>query len=568
MTRTTFGTVTLLLALSFSAEHALAQSTSDSVSSVTLDVSLDTSNEDTSNQRYTVNLSDCRTLAADPDDEITFTWNFASNPPSDAQYTIKIKKGSDSCADSSLTRESTDDCTTVVEQSNLTSDTIAERLTFGEITGVTSASQCDGNADTIDVILIFSSFTTTTDESADDTDRDEVRFAFDTDRPAAPTGITSKAGESSIDVDWTAVDGASLYTVFYGTSALTEGDEPENLAHSHETTSTVGFVLDDGIRRDATYYIGVTVQDSVGNNSLVSATTTATTQPVSDFYEYYRQQGGLDDGGFCSVGSPSSGGLWLLALAVASMTLLRRRRRRLSACLLIVGLLPTMAPASSSAQEVQSAITGELEVKFGEYEPAIDDGFTGTGPYERIFGAGGSLYFEIEYDHYFWDEFGTFAVGLSLGYTSADGKGLLASGDASVDETKLNLLPVRASLVYRFDVLSTHFSIPFVPYVKGGVDYYVWWIKSAAGIATYRDPDTNQLDTGRGGTFGWHAGAGLKFLLDVFSPQMSRALDANTGINNSFIFAEWLYADVDNFGSKESLSFSDNTFLFGLALEF
>ena len=49
---------------------------------------------------------------------------------------------------------------------------------------------------------------------------------------------------------------------------------------------------------------------------------------------------------------------------------------------------------------------------------------------------------------------------------------------------------------------------------------------------------------------------------------MSRSLDASTGINSSFLFAEWLHADIDSFGSEKSFDFSDNTFLFGLALEF
>jgi hypothetical protein len=244
----------------------------------------------------------------------------------------------------------------------------------------------------------------------------------------------------------------------------------------------------------------------------------------------------------------------------------------LSRILLALAVVTTLSlPASLGlAQGAQSRISGEFEIKFGGYRPDIDSEFADpeNGPYSRVFGAGSSFYFEGEIDHYLWREFGAFALGLSVGYTSESGKGLLSDGSDSVDETSIGLVPLRLSAIYRFDVLPREYSIPFVPYAKLGVDYYFWWIKSAAGIATYRDPQTNQLDEARGGVFGYHWTLGVQFLLDVLAPQMSRTFDASTGVNNSYIFAEWIWAEIDNFGSDNTFQLGDNTVLFGIAFEY
>lgn len=567
MRKATFLQAATGLAVVLAASTAWAQPTSDEVSAVSVDISIVSGNISTDRDRFTINLEDCWDLAADSDDDVAITWTFGQTPATDARYSIKVQASEETCNTSSLTRESGDECDTLVQQETLSGTSLGYTLSFGAITGVTAASECDDRADTHDVIAIFTSFNAASDDNAEDTDSDGIRFEFDTDRPTAPTGISAKAGESSITVDWSAVEDAESYHVYYSTDEILVGDAPEGLSSS-DTTTTVGRTLDSGITRDQTYYIGVTVEDEVGNESLISEVVTATTQPVTDFYEYYRSQGGADEGGYCSTANPTSGGLWGLALVLGMIGIGGRRRRTglLAVTLAATGVLAA-APQAAEAQ-VESAIHGGIAIKFGSYEPTIDEAFSGTGPVETVFGSGGSLMVEGEYAHYLWRNFGSLAVGFSVGYTKQSGKGLLASGEESVDDTSLALVPMRLSAIYYFDVLTRDFGVPLVPYLNAGFDYTFWWVKSAAGIATYRDPDTNQLDEGRGGTFGWHVGAGVRFLLDFLATRMSRGLDATAGINNSYIFAEWLMAEVDDFGSDTSIQLSDSTVLFGLAFEF
>ena len=558
--------LTLALAATLPA-IAQAQDRSESVSSVEVDgLSLLSANADTEAQKYVINIEDCESLAANPDDKIEFTWNFDTPLPDDGLFTVKLVLNSESCSESSLTYDAaTEECQVLLENESLSGSTVRFEIGFASLTGVSSVAECASNADVIDVMMIFTDFNE--DDTSDSPDRDELRIEFDTDRPAAPTDLTAKAGQSQIVVSWSEVAAASSYTLYYGTDPIPDGADPSNLTHTNVSGTSTTQELDEGITIN-TYYLAVVTKDSVGNLSAVSEVVTVTTQPVEDFYEYYRGNGGTDEGGYCATANPVTGGLWFIALLMAPL-LYRRRRKAVATVVAALLMVPSLLPQDASAQSVESPITGELEIKFGEYAPAIDAALGESGtPYETIFGSGGGFYFEIEYDHFLWREFGSLAIGFSFGYSSVEGKGLLSSGEASVDDTSLNILPLRSSLVYRFDLLEEEFSIPLVPYMKAGLDYYLWWINSAAGIATYRNPDTSQLDEGRGGTFGWHAGAGVKFLLDVLAPTMSRGLDVTAGINDSYLFAEWLMAEVDDFGSDASFDFSDSTFLFGLAFEF
>ena len=101
--------------------------------------------------------------------------------------------------------------------------------------------------------------------------------------------------------------------------------------------------------------------------------------------------------------------------------------------------------------------------------------------------------------------------------------------------------------VYRFDYLAQHWKIPFVPYFKIGLAYYVWWIENGGGflsIAQYTPPGATSSQGGWGGTFGWVMNPGGAFLLDVLDPSAAKTIDAELGINHTYLFCEFHYADI------------------------
>jgi hypothetical protein len=82
--------------------------------------------------------------------------------------------------------------------------------------------------------------------------------------------------------------------------------------------------LDNGV----TYAVGVAAFDSVDNVGPLSPIECGTPQPVTDFFESYREAGGKGGGGFCALERRAGGpGANALFLTLAMLGLLLRRRR-------------------------------------------------------------------------------------------------------------------------------------------------------------------------------------------------------------------------------------------------
>ncbi len=202
----------------------------------------------------------------------------------------------------------------------------------------------------------------------------------------------------------------------------------------------------------------------------------------------------------------------------------------------------------------------------GVYLPEIDSGVNGS-PYKTTFGNESMFLTELQFDSQFYNGFGTAGVGLTVGLMDITGESVNADGTTSVDKTELNLLPMRLSLVYRFDVLAVDLDLPIVPVFKAGLDYYIWWITSGQGdIATFNNGGST--DNAIGGTLGWHASMGIYILLDWFDEVSADTLLFDFGIANTYLFADFTIYQVDDFGSSESFNFSDQNVMFGIAFEY
>jgi hypothetical protein len=107
-----------------------------------------------------------------------------------------------------------------------------------------------------------------------------------------------------------------------------------------------------------------------------------------------------------------------------------------------------------------------------------------------------------------------------------------------------------------------------VPYFKVGLAYYIWVIQNGSGgVATATSPSGNSLD-GAGGTWGFVLNPGLALQLDVIERNAARTMDAELGINHTYLFVELHYADISNFHSSHAMVLSDTTFNAGMAFEF
>jgi hypothetical protein len=208
-----------------------------------------------------------------------------------------------------------------------------------------------------------------------------------------------------------------------------------------------------------------------------------------------------------------------------------------------------------------------FEVKFGPYKPDVDSEFNGARmPYDRYFGSSRRLLSQVEFDWQVFHGFGSVALGVGAGIFSVTGQAPLGTntGQLSGDTSTFRVAPFSASVIYRFDYFLQQRDFPFVPYAKGGLDWAYWQITDGNGEIAH-DAMGN---SGRGGTLGWHATAGVALVLDWLDPEAARDFDADLGVNHTAITFEYTHADISGLGRSDRLHVGDTTWALGLLLEF
>ncbi len=209
-----------------------------------------------------------------------------------------------------------------------------------------------------------------------------------------------------------------------------------------------------------------------------------------------------------------------------------------------------------------------LEFRGGMYRPKIDDAFPDSKPYETVFGTSRRFCLGLEFD---WQAYripwvGTIGPGLGWSYTAMSAQAkttqLTSVGNPplidSAESTSLDLMPMYAAAVLRVDVLARETPIPIVGYGKLGLGYGIFWTGNDLGTQS------------RGHTWGMHYAVGGMLLLDGLDHQSARQLDNEMGINHSYLFAEWMVADLHGFADtsdKSTLRIGSSGWVFGLAFE-
>lgn len=235
---------------------------------------------------------------------------------------------------------------------------------------------------------------------------------------------------------------------------------------------------------------------------------------------------------------------------------------------LALGLLLSFgASAQVIVSQTETPRWGALEFKLGGYKPRIT-AETGEGnPYDQVFGASAMLLGEVEYDRLFWNKFGSLSGGLSAGYAEKYANVLVGeSGGTAVttevsERTGLKVLPLKLLAVYRFDYAALHWSIPVVPYGKAGLAFTPWWSIKGSGV------EFANGERGAGGQWGYAFIGGISIMLDAFDQRLAKDFDSDLGVNHSYLFAEYVYEDVNDFG-QGGIDLSSRRWMFGLTLEY
>jgi len=232
-----------------------------------------------------------------------------------------------------------------------------------------------------------------------------------------------------------------------------------------------------------------------------------------------------------------------------------------------VALLAAPSLALADWEDYETSRNFAVEIKAGPYRPDVDSepGLSGT-PYRDTFGDGNLVFsgFTFEWEALVTD-FLSLGIGMGAGFFQAYAKAQFegCTVDCTSSEyTVLNVIPLGVEAVLRIDALPQLTGIPLTPFGRAGVDRWLWWILNGHGTAKVEG------QSAKGWTNGWHLGGGLALLLDFFEPSSATKLDQESGINNSYLFAEIVIDRIDDFGGSGSLVLSDITWDAGLLLEF
>lgn len=222
----------------------------------------------------------------------------------------------------------------------------------------------------------------------------------------------------------------------------------------------------------------------------------------------------------------------------------------------------------TTGESIESPQHWAFELRFGHYTPKIDDEFGGSGPYKQVFGTDKRWFggLELDYQALRIPYVGTLGPGISWAYTHMNaGTKLSGTDEASTEDTSLWIMPMYLAAVLRVDVLSREFRVPLVPHLKLGFSYALWETSNGSGTSRYESGGDSIL--GRGSSYGWNLGLGLAVQLDPIDRHSARQLDNNTGINHSYVFAEWMYLRLDGFGKEGIMQVGTSTWVIGLAFE-
>lgn len=234
----------------------------------------------------------------------------------------------------------------------------------------------------------------------------------------------------------------------------------------------------------------------------------------------------------------------------------------------VAGALIMLAlPAHAQSERTNSFESPQhfaVELRMGLYYPKVDNEFGGSAkPFEDAFGDNSRFFIGGEFD---WQAYripyvGTIGPGVGIHYLKFGRPALLLNGSPSEEETSLQIYPMHLMAVLRVDILMRETGIPIVPYLKGGFGMALWRMSNGTGTS-----EVNGVP-GKGISYGPQFALGGALLLDWFDEYAARQADQAVGINNTYLYAEYVSSHLDNINGT-ALQVGANHLSFGLTFEF
>jgi MYXO-CTERM domain-containing protein len=363
-------------------------------------------------------------------------------------------------------------------------------------------------------------------------------------RPPALTGGNVGFLDRALQLSFDGISDADLdhYDVYVSASPFESAEFPDDAGPEWDggtRLETPVFVASAGgesvdvrigpLQNYVTYYIAVRATDQGGLVGPLSNVVTGRPRPTFTAADLANEKGGSP----CSTGGV--GGGWAGLLAVGALAFVRRRR--LGAVLgLAACALSLLASPEASAQEKekwrdQTPQRGNFEVRYGVVnflpqangrDNAIDTVYK-DAPHNIL---------QVE----FGPQIGRvleFDAGIGLFQELAFRVDL--QGSQSADRTMLTWWPLLVSTTGRLHIVDEQFLVPFVRY---GLDYVMY--------SELTDNSAGGKDKLQGAKLGHHYAFGFNLLLDTINRGRASLLEAQTGINDTYLVVEFRRQNVDS----------------------
>jgi len=221
-----------------------------------------------------------------------------------------------------------------------------------------------------------------------------------------------------------------------------------------------------------------------------------------------------------------------------------------------------------------SLVNWHAGLRVGPYTPDIDNQVNmHPGPFEKMFGTTQHLMTMLDLDYILWTGFGQIGVGGSIGYWQKTAEAFSTAGGVTTTmrssaHNALRLIPFALTATYRFTWLDDMYGIPVVPYIRGGLAYYAWWVSINDHFARLCDAAGNNcINRALGASLGLQGSIGLSIRAERIDASAAMSM-RESGIQHAGVYGELSLATVDGFGSDKKLAVGDKTWFAGVEFEF
>lgn len=387
--------------------------------------------------------------------------------------------------------------------------------------------------------------------TGDDGDQGHDAVDIVVDNPPSTPALTADDvgwGEARVVVTIPGIDDEDLesYDVYVSTTSFSAADYPSGGPEDFDPDD--GLTLPENVSAEpgedvevsvsplqngVTYYVAVRARDASQESAMSDVF------PVTPDETYSAAELAGETGGFC--GTTGAGSAGFVGVLLAGAALLRRRGLPLAAAALV---LPSVARAEP--REEFTPRNAQVQVRVGGLQ--LTDADLG-----EVFGASGHRLWELEYG---WSS-RFLEVGAGLGWMREEGWQVSSTGEESVDADNLTLIPLTVTLTGRLEIVQEQFLVPFGRIGADATIFTEDWDVPA---------DSTAQSTVKGMKYGWHYGGGLALLLDTLDPEGAARLEGRSGINDTYIVAE--YRRTPMFTQDEGYDLGRQGVSFGLKFDF